>query len=136
MPKTTRSKKTNQSIDDLNHYIEVIHPGIWLLIIAMLSILVGILGWSFFGHIHKQVEAIVYVESNQATCFVDHDDNENIEIGMTITFSSTTGTITKLIDETDDTTTYLVETSDEIKEGYYQGSITYDEISPISFLLN
>lgn len=136
MPKTTRSKKTNQSIDDLNHYIEVIHPGIWLLIIAMLSILVGILGWSFFGHIHKQVEATVYVEKNQTTCFVDHDDSENIEIGMSITYANTTGTLTKLLKETEDTNTYLVETSGEIKDGYYQGNIIYEQISPISFLLD
>ncbi len=132
----TNTKKPNQSIEDLNSYIHVIHPSVWLLIVAMLSILVGILVWSFTSKVNKQVDATVYVSNNQTVCYVHHEDSAYLQIGMNVTYASTSGELVELINETSDIDTYLVETSSLVTDGYYDGVIIYDEISPISFLLD
>lgn len=133
---TTNQKKNTQSIDDLNSYIHVIHPSVWLLIVAMISILIGILVWSFFGHINKQVDATVYVTNDETICYINHEDSENIKTGMLVTYASTSGELTDILDSTDEIDTYLVQTNTSVQEGYYEGIIVYEVISPISFLLD
>lgn len=133
---TTNQKKNTQSIDDLNSYIHVIHPSVWLLIVAMISILIGILVWSFFGHVNKQVDATVYVTNDETFCYINHEDSENIKTGMLVTYASTSGELTDILDSTDEIDTYLIQANTSVQEGYYEGIIVYEVISPISFLLD
>ena len=41
-------KRINQT-EDLNDYIRVMTPSVWVVLIGVLLVLIGILGWMIFG---------------------------------------------------------------------------------------
>ncbi len=128
--------KMNQSVEDLNNYIRVTNPGIWLLIVAMLSIVLGILCWSFFGHINRTIDATIYVEKNHIVCYVNEEDSANLTEGMIVEYANLKGTLQEKQDTKDGVDTYGVSSKNKVKDGYYNASIIIEEISPISFLLD
>lgn len=136
MSDKNKTYKLNQSLDNLNEYIRVIHPSVWLLLIAMLSIVVGIVCWGVFGHVDRTIETTIYVENKQVVCYVNHGDIEDIKHGMTITYDNTSGTIQSLKESNGGVDIYTVSSKEEIEDGYYQGMIVVEQISPISFLLD
>lgn len=136
MSDKNKTYKLNQSLDNLNEYIRVIHPSVWLLLIAMLSIVVGIVCWGVFGHVDRTIETTIYVENKQVVCYVNHGDIEEIKQGMTITYDNTSGTIQSLKESNGGVDIYTVSSKEEIEDGYYQGMIVVEQISPISFLLD
>lgn len=136
MSDKNKTYKLNQSLDNLNEYIRVIHPSVWLLLIAMLSIVVGIVCWGVFGHVDRIIETTIYVENKQVVCYVNHGDLEEIKQGMTITYDNTSGTIQSLKESNGGVDIYTVSSKEEIEDGYYQGMIVVEQISPISFLLD
>ena len=128
--------KMNQSVEDLNNYIRVTNPGVWLLIVAMLSIMIGILIWSFFGHIERTIDATVYVEKNEIVCYVNEEDNTNLKKGMIVEYANLKGMIQSKQENKDGVFTYIVSSKNKVKDGYYNATIIIEEISPISFLLD
>ncbi len=136
MSDKNKTYKLNQSLDNLNEYIRVIHPSVWLLLIAMLSIVVGIVYWGIFGHVDRTIETTIYVENKQVICYVNHAEVEDITQGMTITYNNTSGTIQSLKESNGGVDIYTVSSKKEIEDGYYQGTIIVEQISPISFLLD
>lgn len=51
--------------EELDHYLQVTSPGIWIALIAVVVFLVGVLGWAVFGHIQKTVNvAVVRMDGN------------------------------------------------------------------------
>ncbi len=128
--------KMNQSVEDLNNYIRVTNPGVWLLIVAMLSIMIGILIWSFFGHIERTIDATIYVEKNEIVCYVNEDDSANLTKGMVVEYANLKGTIQDKQENQDGVDIYTVSSKNKVKDGYYSGIIIIEEISPISFLLD
>ncbi len=136
MSDKNKTYKLNQSLDNLNEYIRVIHPSVWLLLIAMLSIVVGIVCWGIFGHVDRTIETTIYVENKQVICYVNHAEVEDITQGMTITYNNTSGTIQSLKESNGGVDIYTVSSKKEIEDGYYQGTIIVEQISPISFLLD
>ncbi len=131
-----RKYKLNQSLDNLNEYIRVIHPSVWLLLIAMLSIVIGIVCWGLFGHIDRTIETTIHVEEGQVLCYVAHADQDDIKEGMKITSVEIQGKIGSLKESNGNIDIYTVSEMNEVEEGYYQGKIIVEEISPISFLLD
>ena len=115
MSDKNKTYKLNQSLDNLNEYIRVIHPSVWLLLIAMLSIVVGIVCWGVFGHVDRIIETTIYVENKQVVCYVNHGDIEEIKQGMTITYDNTSGTIQSLKESNGGVDIYTVSSKEEIE---------------------
>ncbi len=136
MSDKNKTYKLNQSLDNLNEYIHVINPGVWLLLIAMLSIVGGIVCWGVFGRVDRKIETTIYVENKQVVCYVNHEESDDIKEGMEITSNDIQGTIGSLKDSNGGVDIYIVSSKKEIEDGYYQGSIIVEQISPISFLLD
>ncbi len=45
------------SPEELNDYIRVTTPSVWIVLIALVALLVGMLAWSIFGTVEKHGEA-------------------------------------------------------------------------------
>jgi hypothetical protein len=129
MSEKNRQFIKNQSPDDLNDYIRVTNPGIWLLIVAILSILIGTLCWGIFGHVDQTTSATVYVKNHTVTCTVDN--LSQVKDGMQVKYSNTQGTISQIKN-----TYCVIDAKDEIKNGKYEGELILQSVSPISFLLD
>ena len=132
---TNENTGAKKSPDELNNYIRVTNPAVWLLIVAMLSLVIGALCWGILGHIDRTVETAVSVENGKVTCYVYKDDMEEVQVGMTVSYFEEEGTITEIGEESDGTYLCTIEGTSELSDGIYFGTITVEKIAPISFLM-
>ncbi|MCQ2476200.1 MAG: hypothetical protein MJ173_09930 [Clostridia bacterium] len=119
-----------KSPDQLNDYVRVANPGVWLLLCAVVVLLIGFCVWGIFGQIKTTVPAQITVDSGKIICAVD-GDIDKIEVGMTVEAGDTNGVV-KLVDTESD----LVEIDISLSDGVYEGEIVTESIAPLSFVFN
>lgn len=143
------------SPEQLNEYIRVANPSVWLILAAIVALLTGVVIWGVFGTIETTIETGVAVEINTAVCYVSEEDAARLEAGMSVSIENSTGSIKSIaktpvqIDETfSDYMLYLtgfekgdfcyaveIEVSG-IADGVYAAVITVDSIQPITFVIH
>ena len=70
-----------QSPDDLDHYLRMTAPGIWISIIACVAILLGIGAWVVFGSVSDHITLRGVATTDCIVCFVDGDTALRIKEG-------------------------------------------------------
>lgn len=70
-----------QSPDDLDKYLRMTTPGIWLSIIACVAILLGIGVWAVFGSVSDHITLKGIASTDGIVCFVDTDTALRIKEG-------------------------------------------------------
>lgn len=70
-----------QSPDDLDKYLRMTTSGIWVTVIACISILFGIGAWSVFGSVADRITLQGIVGVDGIVCFVDSDTALRIKEG-------------------------------------------------------
>lgn len=124
-----------QSPDDLTQYIKVAEPGVWLLIIAVVSILTGFLVWGVFGTVETRVHTSAVVNAGQATCQTVLDNETDYYVGMPVYIADKVYYASEIIPDYRNTRVTLLINTD-IKNGVYQAEIVTEALSPLSFILN
>lgn len=143
------------SPEQLDNYLKVTSPSVWLVLIGIIIILVGAICWSAFGKLKSYTTCGCMVENGAAYCYVKEDDNTKIDSGMTIEITKEEKQIEIIsVNNTGlnipDTYSYLqhlvnVTSQDyvvgltgytDLADGYYSGRIATELVSPISFILN
>ena len=147
-----KSLKKVQSPEDLNDYVRVANPGIWLLVIAVLLLLAGALCWGFWGHIESSLEVSAIASGSTATCYVPVYDLGSVSVGMPVRLEDTEGEITEIgtpqfpqdMPETEELDFYWagidmryapVTVRIDVPEGIYTARIITESIRPISLIL-
>ena len=72
-----------RSPDDLDKYVHVTNPSVWMLLVACIAMLVGILAWAIFGAVTTNVSATGACINGQALCFLSADDVAKVKVGNT-----------------------------------------------------
>jgi hypothetical protein len=146
------------SPDQLNDYIRVAKPSVWILLAAVIILLSGIVCWSIFGHITTSVRGACSVGSDSAAyLYVSPDDASKLKTGMDVSVTVQGQTVKAKISTIDadpsvmDNDEYLqyysgiaagslcVRVSLEnagLPEGTYQAGVLIESISPISFIIH
>lgn len=124
-----------QSADDLNDYIRVVNPGVWILLISVLLLLAGVLIWAFFGSIDSTAPVKVEVELGSVTCFVSDDCGVEPQAGMPVKVFGDEGQINKL-EKTDGGYICHIAIKSVPSDGLYDGELVYERIAPASFITN
>ena len=70
-----------QSPDDLDKYLRMTTPGIWVSIIACVAILLGIIAWAVFGSVSDHITKKGGAGVDGIVCFVDTDTALRIKPG-------------------------------------------------------
>lgn len=70
-----------QSPDDLDKYLRMTTPGIWISIIACIAILVGIAVWAVFGSVSDHIKLKGVASLDGIVCLVDSDTALRIKEG-------------------------------------------------------
>ena len=70
-----------QSPDDLDKYLRIPTPGIWISIIACVAILLGVSAWAFFGSVADRITLKGAAGMDGIVCFVDTDTARRIKEG-------------------------------------------------------
>lgn len=124
-----RKKSLNKikSPEDLNDYVRVANPGIWMVLAAVIVLLIGVCIWGVFGRIETKVPARIVAENGAIVCTVENTDK--IKAGMTVEANETEGKVVNA-----DNGKVTVEIS--LPDGVYEGSIITESLKPISFVFN
>lgn len=66
------------SPEQLNDYIRVASPGVWLVVLSVLSLLAGIFVWVCFGHVDATVDTVAICQGGTVQCYIDEADISQI----------------------------------------------------------
>lgn len=143
------------SPEELNDYVRVSNPGIWISLAAIIVLLIGVCVWGFFGRMDTAITISVVVKDGNAVCYVRDSDITDVKIGQTVRTDNGEYVITSISDApvavsdnidayarhigslTEGEWVYKAEfTSRELKDGIYLGKIVTESVRPISFIIN
>lgn len=142
------------SPEQLNEYIRVANPGVWMVLAAIVILLAGVIVWGCIGHLDTTLAAAVVADGGEAVIYVKESDAPKLDIGMTVRAGEWESTITEISAEpikVDDMLSeyavhasgltmgewaYIVKISGAPADGVHKAEIVIESISPISFILN
>ena len=143
------------SPEELDKYLKVTSPTVWVVLIGIILILVGAIAWSTMGRLKTYANVGCAVEKHIAYCYVNEEDGAKVQPGMIIEIPSEEAEIEIISYDTEglnitDSYSYLqhlvgVTSEDyvrcmagqtDLEEGYYAGKIAVESISPLTFILN
>lgn len=142
------------SPEQLNEYIRVSNPGVWMILGAIVLLLVGAIVWGVLGHIDTTVDAVAVSDNGQVFLYVKEEQMADVCVGQTVQINDSRMTIRAISAEpiavNEDMGDYICYIGDlhsgqwvyvltlegEIQQGVYSAQIVVESLSPISFVLN
>ena len=67
------------SPEQLNDYIRVSNPGVWMVLAAVVILLAGVCVWGFFGRLDTKKQASGVCENGKLTCYIKSDDIADVK---------------------------------------------------------
>ena len=142
------------SPEQLNDYIRVPNPGIWMILLAVIVLLVGVCVWGVFGHMDTNLKVAAVCKDGKLICYVKETDMKSVENGMPVTVNDKQYTVAGIESEpvsvSQEMSSYLlhlgelqkgewvypVTVNTNLEDGTYQATITVASVSPMSFIVN
>ena len=90
------------SPEQLNNYIRITKPGVWIILAAIIAFLSGFFIWIFAGELEISFEAGLFAQNDgSAVAFLNYDQISRLKKGMTVRIRDTkiTGTVTGISDD-------------------------------------
>ena len=142
------------SPEQLNDYIKVTNPGVWMALAAIVILLVGVCVWGVFGTLETKLSVAAVSGDGQTVLYVKEDnvasvrENMNVYIGGEVykvtSVSAQPVTVTEKISEYARHTgelsigewVYVVQIDGNMPDGVYKAQIVTDSVSPLYFVFN
>lgn len=67
--------------DDLEKYLKVTSPSAWMIVVAGLSLLLGLFAWSVFGTVSSGVSSVATLVDGQVVCLLSGKDSASVQVG-------------------------------------------------------
>ena len=150
-----KSMERISSPEDLNDYVRVANPGVWLTLAGVIALLIGFIVWGIYGKLETTVDALAVSDEGQTLCYVREKDVSAISDGMKLILADGTEcTIAEVgVESLDsdevlsDYAKHIINLSDgewihpvniveELPEGLQAGKIVTESIHPVSFIFN
>ncbi len=154
--------KKVSSPEQLNEYIRVTNPGIWVTLVAIIVLLIGVCVWGALGRIETTVDAVAISDGSKVLCYMaGSDEISSVEVGQEVKIDENTCTIDSVsadavqVKDCDaladsERAKYLAGVSNKdwvyeisaksqdgsVAAGTYNAKIVIESISPMSFILN
>ena len=148
-------KKVN-SPDQLNQYIRLSNPGVWILLLAIVVLLVGVCIWGYFGKIDTKIKTVVISDNYTSYLYVKEEDMAKIKNGMQVELNNNENIFEiadieekneKVTDDMDEYARHLgnfqvgewvykCRLNKNVKEGTYSANIIIESIAPMTFITN
>lgn len=142
------------SPEQLNDYVRVSNPGVWMILAAIIALLIGVCVWGIFGKLETKIYTAGICENGVFTCYVKEEKIDLIKSGITVNVNGVSLSVsdisampTVMTGETDTYLMYLggfsegewlyeVTADTELPNGAYKAEIVTESVSPMSFILN
>jgi hypothetical protein len=76
-----KAMKKLRSPDDMEKYLRVTNPGMWIILCACAALLIGLMAWAFFGSMFTTVSAMCTKLDGRMVSLIPPDDLSRISIG-------------------------------------------------------
>lgn len=144
------------SPEQLNDYIRVTNPSVWLALAAVIFLLVGICVWGVFGKLDTVLKVGAITEGERTVCYVKESDIRGVSQEMTVQLKGETYSILEIavqpiqIDAAfPDYLAHLgglargewvyavvLDGTSGTDGGIYEAEIVIESISPVTFVTN
>lgn len=149
-----KSLERISSPEQLNAYIRVSTPSVWLLLAAIAALLTGVCVWGVFGHMDTTLTVAALVTDDGATAYVRAADAGKVAAGASVTVAETECKVLEISAEPvqadeafsdymrsigslqEGEWVYAAALDADLPEGVYEAHIVTDSVSPMSFVLN
>lgn len=149
-----KSLEKVSSPEQLNDYIRVSNPGVWIALAAVIVLLIGVCVWGIFGKIETTVGSAAVVKDGSMTLYIKEEHLGEITEGMIVRVReqeyliTSVETIPYTIPEGFDE--YMLHLSGmhvgewvfsvtamdtDLADGVYEAEIVIESIAPMSFIL-
>ena len=123
------------SPEQLNDYLRVTSPSVWIILLAIILLLAGLLIWSSVTTIESYVTGSAEVKSNVMNIrFDDQQFAKNVEKGMTVTVGDTKSTIATI--GRDANGLYFATAYTTLTDGFYSVRISYKQSQVLRLLFD
>lgn len=149
-----KSLERISSPDQVNDYLRVANPGIWVFLLAILVLLAGAFVWGIFGVMETKVTGAALIRQGEVHIYADSEAGKQIKEGMKVRID---GQIYKVSavdpnpvksDELDEYVCYegnipsgswavhFTASGPELPNGTYPAEVIIEEVNPITFITN
>ena len=130
-----KSLERIQSPEQLNDYLRVTNPSVWVILAAVALILAGALIWGSFAYIDSFVTGTAEVKDGVMTVtFEDEALAKNVKAGMNVTVGDTASAIVSVGRASDGSLFAQAQTA--LADGSYQVKVSYRQTQVLDLLFN
>lgn len=129
-----KSLEKMSSPENLEEYIKVANPSMWILIAAIGIFLVACMLWGKFGQLETTVSVSGTVKDGKMQVVGEQDTLQKVEAGMEVKLKGeTVGTVVDTESLTEGEMEVTIQT-DSIANGHYNMHILIESVEPLSFI--
>lgn len=150
----TKSMDRISSPEQLNDYIHVSTPAVWMVLLAIVILLTGVCVWGVVGRMDTVLSAAAVARDGTVVTYVREADAASVEEGLRVSIGESEGTIASVgahpvrVDESfgeyvrhlgglqEGEWVYEAVLSITCPDGVYSAQIITQSVSPMSFVLN
>lgn len=148
--------KKVDSPEQLNQYIRLSNPGVWILLIAIVILLIGVCTWGYFGKIDTKISTVAISSDYKSYVYIKEIDLEKVKKGMKVEIVNNENkyeiveietTPEKVTEELSEYARHLgnfqigewvykCKLNSSLSEGTYSANIVIESIAPMVFVIN
>lgn len=129
-----KSLERISSPEQLNDYLKVTNPGIWVIMAVVILLIGGLFAWSMTGRLETVTDGEAIVENGQAQIYITDQTKGDIKAGMTLRFNEDEYKVINV--ETDSLGRTVAYAPVSEADGEYYVQIVTESIHPIQFLFS
>lgn len=116
------------SPEQLNDYIRVTNPGVWLVLAAVIVLLMGACVWGIFGRLETRITVPVQVEGGEARLLLE--DGQQVDPDAPVVIGGREFPLGPAVGGG----AYAVSVG--LPDGEYQAQVVTESVTPMSFVFN
>ena len=142
------------SPEQLNDYIKVTNPGVWMALAAIVILLIGVCVWGVFGKLETKLPVAAVSQDGQTVLYVKEDNIASVRENMSVYVGDETDKVTSVSSQPVAVTeeiseyarhtgelsigewVYIVQIDGNMPDGAYKAQIVTDSVSPLYFVFN
>ena len=142
------------SPEQLNDYIRVASPSVWMVLLSIIVLLVGVCVWGVFGHLDTTLDTVAITQDGTTYVYIREADAPSVAAGMSVAIGETEVTLGELSVEPEPVGAsfsdyalhvgnlqqgewvYSAPVSGAFSEGVHSAQIIVERVAPMSFVLN
>ena len=142
------------SPEQLNDYIKVTNPGVWMALAAIVILLICVCVWGVFGKLDTKLRVAAVSQDGQTVLYVKEDNIASVRENMSVYVGDETYKVTSVsaqpVAVTEEISeyarhtgelsigewVYIVQIDGSLANGTYKAQIVTDSVSPLYFVFN